>query len=68
MPVRRNQRTSTAATAAVPPRLTARVRTVNIDLPVLAGLAAQHRAGRAEHGRTLWQMLMLEKSLKSLFG
>ena len=38
------------------------------DLTVLANLAAQHRAGRAEHGRTLWQFLMLEKSLKSLFG
>lgn len=38
------------------------------DLTMLADLAAQHRAGRADHGRTLWQFLMLEKSLKSLFG
>ncbi len=38
------------------------------DLPVLADLAAQHRAGRADHGRTLWQFLMLEKSLSALFG
>ena len=38
------------------------------DLPVLADLAARHRAGRADHGRTLWQFLMLERSLKSLFG
>jgi asparagine synthase (glutamine-hydrolysing) len=31
-------------------------------------LAADHRAGRAEHGRTLWQLLMLERSLGRLFG
>jgi len=47
--------------------------------PVLAGtgwfapsaierIAADHRAGRAEHGRTLWQLMMLEKSLARLFG
>ena len=33
-----------------------------------AGLAADHKAGRAEHGRTLWQLVMLEKSLARLFG
>jgi asparagine synthase (glutamine-hydrolysing) len=38
------------------------------DLPTLARMAADHRAGRAEHGRTLWQFLMLEKSLTRLFG
>ncbi len=38
------------------------------DLPTLATLAADHRAGRAEHGRTLWQFLMLERSLQKLFG
>jgi asparagine synthase (glutamine-hydrolysing) len=31
-------------------------------------LAADHKAGRAEHGRTLWQLLMLERSLERLFG
>jgi len=31
-------------------------------------LATEHRWGRAEHGRTLWQLLMLEKSLQRLFG
>lgn len=31
-------------------------------------LAADHKAGRAEHGRTLWQLLMLERSLARLFG
>ena len=38
------------------------------DLPRLARLADDHRAGRAEHGRTLWQFLMLEKSVARLFG
>ena len=38
------------------------------DLPVLGRMAADHHAGRAEHGRTLWQFLMLEKSLQRLFG
>jgi asparagine synthase (glutamine-hydrolysing) len=47
--------------------------------PVLAGtgwftmesidrLATDHRAGRAEHGRTLWQLMMLERSLKRMFA
>ena len=31
-------------------------------------LAAEHRAGRAEHGRTLWQLVMLERSARRLFG
>jgi asparagine synthase (glutamine-hydrolysing) len=38
------------------------------DLSALATLAADHRAGRAEHGRTLWQFLMLERSFQRLFG
>ena len=38
------------------------------DLPHLARLAEEHRAGRAEHGRTLWQFVMLERSLQRLFG
>jgi asparagine synthase (glutamine-hydrolysing) len=38
------------------------------DMTAIERLAADHRAGHAEHGRTLWQLLMLEKSLKRLFG
>ncbi|HEX8126263.1 MAG TPA: XrtA/PEP-CTERM system amidotransferase [Allosphingosinicella sp.] len=34
----------------------------------IARLAAAHRSGRAEHGRLLWQLLMLDKSLQRLFG
>ena len=38
------------------------------DLAVLSRLAEDHRTGRADHGRTLWQFVMLEKSLARLFG
>ncbi|MGR6328231.1 XrtA/PEP-CTERM system amidotransferase [Sphingomonas sp. XXL09] len=31
-------------------------------------LAADHASGRADHGRTLWQLLMLERSGRRLFG
>jgi asparagine synthase (glutamine-hydrolysing) len=34
----------------------------------IARIAADHRAGKAEHGRLLWQLLMLDKSLQRLFG
>ncbi|WP_447724448.1 XrtA/PEP-CTERM system amidotransferase [Sphingomonas koreensis] len=33
----------------------------------IARLAEEHRSGRAEHGRTLWQLMMLERSLSRLF-
>jgi len=32
----------------------------------LARLADDHIAGRADHGRVLWQLLMLERSLRHL--
>lgn len=34
----------------------------------IARIAEDHRAGRGEHGRTLWQLVMLERSLARLFG
>jgi len=34
----------------------------------IARLAEEHRSGRAEHGRTLWQLMMLERSLARLFA
>lgn len=34
----------------------------------IARLAEEHRSGRAEHGRTLWQLMMLERSLVRLFA
>ncbi len=36
------------------------------DPKAIAGLAEAHIAGRADHSRTLWQLLMLEKSLARL--
>ncbi|HEY1605979.1 MAG TPA: XrtA/PEP-CTERM system amidotransferase [Allosphingosinicella sp.] len=38
------------------------------DTAAIARIAADHRSGRAEHGRTLWQLLMLERSLQRVFG
>jgi asparagine synthase (glutamine-hydrolysing) len=38
------------------------------DADAIEGLAAAHRAGRADHGRLLWQLLMLDRSLGRLFG
>ena len=38
------------------------------DMDMVARLAADHRAGRAEHGRTLWQLMMLERSLARVFS
>ena len=35
---------------------------------VIDQLAADHRSGRADHGRTLWQLVMLERSMARLFG
>ncbi|MGJ3628072.1 asparagine synthase-related protein [Sphingomonas sp. MMS24-JH45] len=37
------------------------------DLEAVALLAEAHRAGREEHGRTLWQFVMLERSLARMF-
>ena len=38
------------------------------DMAAVARLADEHRSGRSDHGRTLWQLLMLERSAKRLFG
>jgi asparagine synthase (glutamine-hydrolysing) len=38
------------------------------DMDVISRLIGAHQAGIADHGRTLWQLLMLEKSLNRLFG
>ncbi|WP_294319818.1 XrtA/PEP-CTERM system amidotransferase [uncultured Sphingomonas sp.] len=38
------------------------------DPPAIERLAAEHRSGRGEHGRTLWQLVMLERSARRLFG
>jgi asparagine synthase (glutamine-hydrolysing) len=38
------------------------------DAVAIRQLAEAHQSGRADHGRLLWQLLMLEKSLQRLFG
>jgi asparagine synthase (glutamine-hydrolysing) len=38
------------------------------DMGAIEALADAHRFGRAEHGRTLWQLMMLERSLARVFG
>ena len=37
------------------------------DTATIEKLARDHKSGRADHGRTLWQLLMLERSVKRLF-
>jgi asparagine synthase (glutamine-hydrolysing) len=38
------------------------------DGPAIERIAAEHKVGRAEHGRTLWQLVTLDRSLARLFG
>lgn len=38
------------------------------DEAAITCIAADHRSGKSDHGRLLWQFLMLEKSLQRLFG
>jgi asparagine synthase (glutamine-hydrolysing) len=38
------------------------------DAAVIRRLAESHVSGRSDHGRLLWQLVMLDKSLQRLFG
>ncbi|MEG3082539.1 XrtA/PEP-CTERM system amidotransferase [Sphingomonas sp. PB2P12] len=38
------------------------------DMATIARIAEEHRSGQVEHGRTLWQFVMLERSMKRMFG
>ncbi len=38
------------------------------DSAAIARLAEDHRSDKAEHGRLLWQVLILDRSLQRLFG
>jgi asparagine synthase (glutamine-hydrolysing) len=38
------------------------------DEAAIARIAAAHRSGRADHGRLLWQLIMLDRSLQRMFG
>jgi asparagine synthase (glutamine-hydrolysing) len=43
-------------------------RTGWFDGKVIARAAADHKSGLADHGRLLWQLMMLDRSLNRLFG
>lgn len=43
-------------------------RTGWFDRTTMAKFAQDHKAGRADHGRLLWQLLVLDKSLGRLFS
>ena len=38
------------------------------DRPTLDRMVEDHRSGRGEHGRTLWQLVMLDRSVRRMFG
>jgi asparagine synthase (glutamine-hydrolysing) len=38
------------------------------DAAAIEQLITAHRSGRSDRGRTIWQLLMLDRSLKRLFG
>lgn len=57
-----------AAEAAAVARGSALAELGWFDEAAIARVAADHRSGKAEHGRLLWQLMMLEKSLQRLFG
>ncbi|MDB5668640.1 MAG: amidotransferase 1, exosortase system-associated [Alphaproteobacteria bacterium] len=55
-----------AAEAAAIPQGSALAGLGWFDPAVIARLADDHRRGRSDHGRLLWQLLMLERSLRRL--
>jgi asparagine synthase (glutamine-hydrolysing) len=57
-----------AAEAAAIAQGSALAETGWFDSAAIARLAEDHRGGRSDHGRLLWQLLMLEKSLQRVFG
>ncbi|HWT12819.1 MAG TPA: XrtA/PEP-CTERM system amidotransferase [Allosphingosinicella sp.] len=57
-----------AAEATAIARGSALAETGWFDAAAIASAAEDHRRGRSDHGRLLWQLLMLEKSLQRLFG
>ena len=57
-----------AAEAAAIAQGSALAETGWFDAAAIARLAEDHRSGRSDHGRLLWQLLMLEKSLQLVFG
>jgi asparagine synthase (glutamine-hydrolysing) len=57
-----------AAEANAIPHGSALAETGWFDSGVLEQLVVGHRSGRSDHGRLLWQLMMLNRSLGRLFG
>jgi asparagine synthase (glutamine-hydrolysing) len=57
-----------AAQARAIARGSALAETGWFDAAAISRLAESHLGGRSDHGRLLWQLLMLEKSLQRVFG
>ena len=57
-----------AAEAAAIAHGSALAQTGWFDSAAIAQLAEDHRRGRSDHGRLLWQLLMLDRSLQRVFG
>ncbi len=49
-------------------RGTALARTGWFDQQAIAGIAEEHIGGRRDHGRLLWQLLMLDRSLSAFIA
>ena len=59
---------SLAGSARVIGSSAALARTGWFDAKALGAVANDHISGRADHGRLLWQLLMLDKSLAALIA
>ncbi|HEY5722973.1 MAG TPA: XrtA/PEP-CTERM system amidotransferase [Allosphingosinicella sp.] len=57
-----------AAEAAAVARSPALAELGWFEMAAIARIAEEHRSGRTDHGRLLWQLLMLDKSLQRVFG
>ncbi|QLC21419.1 amidotransferase 1, exosortase A system-associated [Parasphingopyxis sp. CP4] len=47
---------------------TALAETEWFNRPVIKQVVEEHQSGRKEHGRLIWQLLMLDRSLRRVFG
>ena len=67
-PIARWFRTGLAADAEALVRSPRLLDTGWFDAAMLSDAVAQHRSGKADNSRLIWQLLMLDKSLARLFG
>lgn len=61
-------RGSLAGVASDLARSRALTSTAWFDMSAIQRIADDHQAGRSEHGRTLWQLMMLDRAMARLFG